>query len=58
MTHLFVKVYVHVIYAKESRDGGYIPDDHIGSQIDVLNQDFAETKLKFKLEETTVRLLE
>lgn len=44
-----VDVYFHVVYANETAEAGYVPDEVIENQIKVLNEDYAATGLSFNL---------
>jgi len=43
-------VYFHVIYANETIEGGYVPDQQITDQVKVLNEDYNSTGISFKLQ--------
>ncbi|KAF8652208.1 hypothetical protein AX16_004511 [Volvariella volvacea WC 439] len=47
-----IPVYWHVIAANRTVEGGWIPHEQITAQMEVLNQDFAETGLVFQHIET------
>ncbi|KAF8918894.1 hypothetical protein CPB85DRAFT_1373575 [Mucidula mucida] len=47
-----INVYFHVIYSEESEEGGYIPEQQITDQIDVLNTAYADAGLSFTLANT------
>jgi len=42
-------VYFHIVYANETLDGGYIPDQQVKDQVDVMNQDYNSTGLQWNL---------
>jgi len=46
-------VYFHVLYANETYAGGYVPDEQIAKQIEVLNQDYKSTNISFNLVNVT-----
>lgn len=46
-------VYWHVIYANETREGGYVTDQQIAEQMTVLNADFASTNISWVFKNTT-----
>jgi len=46
-------VYWHVIYANQTVAGGYLSDQQIAAQIDVLNADYKSTNISFALRHTT-----
>ncbi|KAI0650158.1 Metalloprotease [Trametes meyenii] len=48
-----VSVYFHVISKDSTLAGGNVPDSMIADQIDVLNEDYADAGLTFKLAGTT-----
>ncbi|KAI0676996.1 Metalloprotease [Trametes maxima] len=48
-----VSVYFHVISKDNTLAGGNVPDSMIADQIDVLNEDYADAGLAFKLAGTT-----
>jgi len=45
-----LEVYFHVVYANETLDGGYVPDEQIIDQVRVLNEDYNKTGISFKLQ--------
>jgi hypothetical protein len=42
-------VYFHVVYANETAAGGYVSDQHIRDQIDVMNRDYKSTGIGWVL---------
>ncbi|KAF5334318.1 hypothetical protein D9611_014161 [Ephemerocybe angulata] len=44
-----VDVYFHVVYANETLEAGYVPDEAIQRQVEVLNTDYSSTGVSFKL---------
>jgi len=48
-----IDVYFHVVHANKTIEGGYVPDSQITAQISRLNQDYASSKLSFRLVNTT-----
>jgi len=42
-------IYFHIIYANETVEGGYLPDEQIKAQVDRLNQDYNSTGLTWNL---------
>lgn len=42
-------IYFHVVYANETVDGGYVPDDQLRAQVDVMNQDYHSTGVQWNL---------
>lgn len=48
-----VPVNFNVVYASTNVSDGYLPDDQIQSQIDVLNRDYTGTGLSFELQNVT-----
>jgi len=42
-------VYFHVVYANETMEGGYVADERIRDQIDVLNRDYNTTGVRWSL---------
>ncbi|KAM0425849.1 hypothetical protein ACHAPT_008787 [Fusarium lateritium] len=51
--HVTVDTYVHVIGASEKEEDGYITDDTVKGQIDLLNKSYKPHDFSFKLIETT-----
>jgi len=43
-------VQFHVVFANETIEGGYVPDQQIIDQVRVLNEDFTSTGISFKLQ--------
>ncbi|KAF8056628.1 metalloprotease [Lyophyllum atratum] len=48
-----IDIHFHVVAANQTLEGGWVPDDQIKSQIDVLNKDYTDTGLKWNLVNTT-----
>jgi len=48
-----INVHFHVVAANQTLAGGWVPDDQIKAQIDVLNTDYKDTGLKWNLINTT-----
>ncbi|TEB24005.1 zincin [Coprinellus micaceus] len=46
-------VFLHIIYANETYEGGYVPDDQIQQQMTVLNRDYASTNISWNLVNVT-----
>lgn len=46
-------VYFHVVYANETMEGGYVADERIRDQIDVLNRDYNVTGVRWNLKGTS-----
>ncbi|KAJ3503909.1 hypothetical protein NMY22_g18089 [Coprinellus aureogranulatus] len=46
-------VFFHVLYANETYEGGYVPDNQIQEQIAVLNRDYASTNISWNLVNVT-----
>jgi len=44
-----IDVHFHVIYADETSEGGYVPDEQLHAQIDILNDAYSGTTLSWKL---------
>jgi len=44
-----VDVYFHVVFANQTLDGGYVPDEQIQAQVQVLNEDYNSTGISFNL---------
>lgn len=42
-------IYFHVLYANETYQGGYVPDDQIREQVAVLNRDYASAHISWNL---------
>jgi len=42
-------VYFHVVYANETLEGGYLPDEQIYAQVDVMNRDYSPTGVQWNL---------
>ncbi|KAK0126816.1 hypothetical protein ONS95_008395 [Cadophora gregata] len=48
-----VKTWIHVVAVNETLDGGWIPDDQLAAQMDVLNENYAPNHIQFVLEGIT-----
>ncbi|TRM67808.1 hypothetical protein BD626DRAFT_106415 [Schizophyllum amplum] len=48
-----ISVYFHVVSSDDSEENGNVSDDQISQQIDVLNEDYADSGLYFVLANTT-----
>ncbi|KAH6885110.1 hypothetical protein BKA70DRAFT_1166012, partial [Coprinopsis sp. MPI-PUGE-AT-0042] len=46
-------VYWHVVYANETKQGGYVTDEQIQNQMDVLNTDYKLTNISWTLKNIT-----
>lgn len=46
-------VYFHVVFANQTAEGGYVPDEAIERQVEVLNRDYNTTGVSFKLVNVT-----
>jgi len=46
-----IDVYFHIIYANETVEGGYLPDQQIHAQVDRLNKDYNSTGISWNLKE-------
>jgi len=44
-----LNIYFHVVYANETVDGGYLPDQQIHDQVDVMNRDYNSTGIRWNL---------
>jgi len=42
-------IYFHIVYANETTEGGYLPDQQIYDQVDVMNRDYKSTGIQWKL---------
>ncbi|EPS38552.1 hypothetical protein H072_7680 [Dactylellina haptotyla CBS 200.50] len=50
---LLVETYFHVIGADETEENGWVPEDKLTKQLEVMNEHYASTGIKFDLKETT-----
>lgn len=48
-----LKVYFHVVHANNTIEGGFVPDEQLQAQIEVLNDDYRYTGLQFTLANVT-----
>jgi len=48
-----LNVNFHVIYVNETIEGGYVPDEQLNAQVDVLNKAYSNTGLSWKLANVT-----
>lgn len=46
-------VYVHVVYANETQEGGYLSDSQITEQFEIMNQDYNKAGISFNLVNVT-----
>ncbi|KAF6754904.1 hypothetical protein DFP72DRAFT_812144 [Ephemerocybe angulata] len=46
-------LYLHVIYANKTAEGGYLQDDQIKQQVDVLNRDYKSANISYNLVNVT-----
>ena len=46
-------VYWHIIYANETKEGGYVSDDRINEQMTILNADYKSTNISWVLKNIT-----
>lgn len=46
-------VYWHIVYANETKEGGYVSDDRIQQQMTVLNDDYKSTNISWNLKNIT-----
>lgn len=46
-------VYWHIIYANETKEGGYVSDDRIKQQMEILNADYKSTNISWVLKNIT-----
>jgi len=44
-----LSLYFHIVFANQTAEGGWIPDEVIHNQVDVLNQDYNVTGISFNL---------
>jgi len=44
-----IDVYFHVVFANETYEGGWVPDEQIHNQVSVLNKDYNSTGISFNL---------
>jgi len=42
-------LYFHVVYANQTVEGGYVPDERIHDQVDVMNRDYSSTGVQWNL---------
>lgn len=47
-----IDIYFHVIYANETYEGGYVPDEQITAQVARLNEDYKQANIQWNLKGT------
>jgi len=46
-----IDIHFHVVYANQTFEGGYLPDEQIHNQIEVMNKDYSSTGIKWQLKD-------
>ncbi|KAF4623181.1 hypothetical protein D9613_001397 [Agrocybe pediades] len=50
---VYINVHFHVVAANTSIEGGYVPQSQVDSQIEILNKDYKNTGVQFRLDNTS-----